>query len=104
VLIAVEMKGRTENVLGNQIRGQVARLGAMAKNAKSPELFREAEFVLSLALAPRYLQGGYKLCAWSLDPFTINFAQQYDQNTAHSMPLGLRGVEALELSPSLAIY
>jgi hypothetical protein len=104
VLIAVEMKGRTENVLGNQIRGQVARLGAMAKNAKSPELFREAEFVLSLALAPRYLQGGYKLCAWSLDPFTINFAQQYDQNTAHRMPLRLRGVEALELSPSLAIY
>jgi hypothetical protein len=104
VLIPVEMKGRTENVLGNQIRGQAVRLGSMALNKKAPELFREAEFVVPLVLAPRFLQGSYKLCAWSLAPFTIKTLQQYDQNTAHQMPFRLHGVEALELSPHLAIY
>jgi hypothetical protein len=104
VLIAVELKGKTENVLGNQIRGQVVRLGAMAANRNSPELFRKAEYVLSLALAPRLVLDDYKLCAWSLDPFSIKLAQGYDQNTAHQMPIRLRGVEALELLPTLDIY
>lgn len=104
VLISVEMKGRTENVLGNQIRGQAVRLGAMALSKKSPELFRDAEFVVPLILAPRLLQGDYKLCAWSLEPLTIRSLQEYDQNTAHNMPFRLRGVEAIELYPALAIY